>query len=83
MNNYNDTNMKREIKVIVEQFDNGITWQAREEGEDDVSKVILDVSTTKEIGMEIWNRVKDSMDMDCTNMAEMTITIETEGNDDD
>lgn len=70
-------NMKRTIKIIIEQYDNGITYHEKEKGEGDIKEVILESCEAQKLGQKFWSLIDYSMICSESAIAEVTLTIET------
>ena len=64
-----------QVKILIEQFDNGISlkWNDAEHDGDTKAIVALDREQSKAIGDIIWNDVLCVMNNDVTNKVNLTI----------
>lgn len=63
-------------KIIIEQFDNGISLKWSSPDHDSENIVALDFDKEKTIGKMIWDDVKSIMDKELCNIVTMEINYE-------
>lgn len=64
--------------VIIEQFDNGISYKWDSDNADPTYMVSLDVTRNQDIGKELWSDIVNFMDENSVSKVKLTITIEKE-----
>ena len=68
----------KEVTIIIEQFDNGITfrWAEKDAEIDVVNKLIMEDNINEEVGKEIFSDIKDLMDRVSCNKVRLEIKYE-------
>ena len=64
--------------VIIEQFDNGISYKWESNNVDPTHMVSLDVTRNQDLGKELWSDIVNFMNENSVNKVKLTITIEKE-----
>lgn len=64
--------------VIIEQFDNGISYKWESDNADPTHMVSLDVTRNQDLGKELWSDIVNFMDENSVSKVKLTITIEKE-----